>query len=70
MQVTPDDILKYTEINIMGKRIFKEDAPEDIKEKAIAWEKEFFSKTSRRRIENLDIDENSIEFMFANKDNQ
>ncbi len=66
MQETPKEILKYTETNNMGKRILREDAPPDIKEKAIEWERDFYSKTSRRRIVNLDIDEASVKFVFDN----
>lgn len=56
MQETPKDILEWTEIDrSTGKRILKNDAPEEIRRKAIAFEKEFFKKTARRRIINIEI---------------
>lgn len=56
MQETPRDILEWTEIDrTTGNRILKEDAPEEVRQKAIEFEKEFFRKTARRRITNIEI---------------
>ena len=57
MQETPNEILEWTEMDwTTGKRNLKADAPEEIKVEALAYEKEFFRKTGRRRIDNIDID--------------
>ena len=58
MQAIPKEILKYTEISTekMG-RVMKKDAPKDIIQKAVEWERDFYSKTSRRAIVDLDIDD-------------
>lgn len=70
MQETPKRIDKYLEFDLKhGGMILKEEAPLEIKKEAIAWEREFYSKTGRRRIVNLDIDEASVEFVFDNKNN-
>lgn len=67
MQKTPNEILNYTEFNNKGKRVMKKNTPVDIIKKAISWERDFYSKTGRRRIVDLDIDEASVEFVFKNK---
>ena len=68
MQAIPNDILCYTEISKekMG-RVMKKNAPREIIQKAIEWERDFYSKTSRRAILDLDIDEASVEFVFDDK---
>lgn len=58
MQEMPDEIFEWTELIFPGgKRVLKENAPDEIRRKAIEFEKDFFKKTARRRITNLDIDE-------------
>ncbi len=70
MQDTPKKIEKYIEFNLeRGGMVLKEDAPSEIIEEARKWEREFYSKTSRRRIVNLDIDEASVNFVFENDNN-
>ena len=65
MQTLPKKIKKYTVIDwTTGLRILVDDAPEDIRQKAIEWEKRFYSLTSRRCISNLQIDEDSIPFYY------
>lgn len=57
MQETPDEIFEWTELIFPeGKRILKENAPEEIRKKAVKFEKNFYEKTARRRIINIDID--------------
>ncbi|MBE6862450.1 MAG: hypothetical protein E7497_06095 [Ruminococcus sp.] len=57
MQEMPIKIAKWTEIRFPeGKRFLKDDAPDDVRKEAIEWEKDFYKKTSRRRIINLNID--------------
>ena len=65
MQEIPSEIFKYTEVSRekMG-RVMKKDAPQEIIQKAIEWERDFYSKTSRRAILDLDIDEASVKFVF------
>lgn len=57
MQEIPREILNYTVISRekMG-RVMKNDAPKEIIQKAIEWEKDFYSKTGRRAILDLNID--------------
>lgn len=56
MQETPRDILQWTVIERpTGKRLLRADAPDEIREKAVKFEREFFQKTARRRIVNVDI---------------
>lgn len=57
MQETPRDVLQWTVIERpTGKRLLREDAPEDIRRKAVEFEREFFQKTARRRIVNINIE--------------
>ena len=65
MQELPADIKRYVVFSIehLGN-VLVDDAPEDIRQKAIEWEKRFYSLTSRRRIVNLEIDEASIPFYY------
>lgn len=67
MQPIPKEIMQYTELNdeLMG-RVMKKDAPQEIIQKAIEWERDFYSKTSRRAILDLDINEASVKFVFDN----
>lgn len=56
MQEMPKDIFEWTEIDwSTGKRKLKANAPDDIKNKALQFENEFYNKTGRRRIDNIDI---------------
>lgn len=67
MQNTPKKIEKYLSFSLkQGGMVLKDDAPSDIVKEAVDWERDFYSKTSRRRIVNLDIDEETIKFVFEN----
>ena len=56
MQEMPLKIAEWTELKFPeGRRYLKDNAPEEIKREAVAWEKNFHSKTGRRRIVNIDI---------------
>lgn len=57
MQETPKDILQWTVTERpTGKRLLRDDAPEEIRQKAVEFEREFFKKTARRRIVNVNIE--------------
>ncbi|MCM1507082.1 MAG: hypothetical protein NC177_08115 [Ruminococcus flavefaciens] len=60
MRELSDDFWEWTDIK-NGKRIIKDDAPEDVRRKLTEEEKEFFRKTARRCIINVDIEESSGE---------
>lgn len=56
MQKMSGTIKKWTSIDTQtGNRVLNDDAPNDVKNEAIAFEKEFFIKTARQRIVNIDI---------------
>ncbi|MCM1314987.1 MAG: hypothetical protein NC040_09545 [Muribaculaceae bacterium] len=62
MREIPDYLWEWTEIDFnTGNRLMKNDTPEDIRRKIIEDEKDFFRKTGRRCIDNIDIEENSDE---------
>ena len=65
MQSTPAEIEKYLAYSPekLGT-VLVDDAPPHIREATIQCERDFYSKTSRRRIINLDIDEENIEFVY------
>lgn len=57
MQEMPIKIAKWTELRFPeGKRFLKDDAPKEIQQEAAEWEKDFYQKTARRRIVNIDIE--------------
>ena len=57
MQEMPDRIAEWTELKFPeGKRYLKKDAPKAVRQEAVEWEKEFYNKTGRRRIVNIDIE--------------
>lgn len=56
MQEMPIEIAEWTELKFPeGKRVLKDDAPENIRRAAIEWERDFNCKTARRRIVNIEI---------------
>ncbi len=56
MQEIPKNIMQWTEIDRKtGMRLLKSDAPDNVRIEAIKWEKNFFQKTARRRITNIEI---------------
>lgn len=56
MQEMPKRIMQWTEIDRKtGTRLLKSDAPEDVRKEAVKWEEEFYKKTARRRITNIEI---------------
>lgn len=57
----PEDVKKYCvfDKSILGEALL-DSAPKKIRDKAIEWEKYFYSITGRRTIKNLEIDEESI----------
>lgn len=58
MMKTPDEILRWTELDFAtGKRILKDNVPLDVKKKAIEFERNFYHMTARRRIINIDIND-------------
>lgn|GEM_PF-4256241 len=65
MQQTDKEIERYLVYSPerLG-HVLVDDAPEYIREKALEWEKSFYSRTSRRRILNLEIDEENIPFFY------
>ena len=60
MQEMPTEFYEWTELKFpSGMRYLKESAPDDIRNKAIEWERTFYEKTGRRRIINVEIGERS-----------
>ncbi|MBQ6251197.1 hypothetical protein, partial [Ruminococcus sp.] len=57
MQEMPDRNAEWTELKFPeGKSYLKKDAPKAVRQEAVEWEKEFYNKTGRRRIVNIDIE--------------
>ena len=57
MQELPNILLEWSAIDwTTGQRKLKREAPEDVKKLAIEHEKDFYNKTGRRCIANVNID--------------
>lgn len=57
MQDLPKKIKDWSEIDwSTGNRNLKNNAPDDVVKLAVEYEKEFYKKTSRRMIDNVNID--------------
>lgn len=56
MQEIPDILLKWSEINWeTGKRVIKDNAPNDVKMQAVEYERKYYSSTARRTFENIEL---------------
>lgn len=56
MQEMPDILLRWSNIDWeTGGRVLNTDTPDDVKEIAFEFEREFFKKTGRRVFTNIDI---------------
>lgn len=56
MQEIPSEIMEWTYFDVKtGHRKLKDNTPESIKERATEHERDFYQKTSRRRIINIEI---------------